>query len=146
MPTSPTPSSSSIPSSDLQESIWATTRDSLYGWTAERLVTKQTAAGVPSFLYLFDHGYPAANEKGLHAFHASEIPYVFGTADKAPPNWPKVPETPVEANLSNAMLDYWASFARDGRAERRGAAGMAGYTAPSVRTWLSKTRRCRRST
>jgi len=102
------------PSSDLQESIWATTRDSLYGWTAERLVVKHTAAGVPSWLYLFDHGYPAANEKGLHAFHASELPYVFGTANRAPPNWPKVPETPVEANLSNAMLDYWASFVRSG--------------------------------
>jgi para-nitrobenzyl esterase len=102
------------PSSDLQESIWATTRDSLYGWTAERLVVKQAAAGVPSYLYLFDHGYPAANDKGLHAFHASELPYVFGTANRAPPNWPKVPETPVEASLSNAMLDYWASFTRTG--------------------------------
>ncbi len=102
------------PSSDMQESIWATTRDSLYSWTAERLVTKQTAAGVPSYLYLFDHGYPAADEKGLHAFHASEIPYMFGTADRAPLNWPKVPETPVEASLSNAMVDYWTSFARTG--------------------------------
>ncbi len=102
------------PSSDLQESIWATTRDALYGWTAERLVSKQTAAGVPSFLYLFDHGYPAADAKGLHAFHASELPYVFGTADKAPPNWPTVPDTPLEASLANAMLDYWASFARAG--------------------------------
>ena len=102
------------PASNLQESIWATTRDSLYGWTAERLVTRQTALGVPSFLYLFDHGYPAADEKGLHAFHASELPYVFGTADRAPPNWPKVPVTDVESSLSNAMLDYWASFARTG--------------------------------
>jgi len=102
------------PASNLQESIWATTRDSLYGWTAERLVTRQTALGVPSFLYLFDHGYPAADEKGLHAFHASELPYVFGTADRAPPNWPKVPVTDVEASLSNAMLDYWTSFARTG--------------------------------
>ena len=102
------------PASNLQESIWATTRDSLYGWTAERLVTRQTALGVPAFLYLFDHGYPAADEKGLHAFHASELPYVFGTADRAPPNWPKVPVTDVEAGLSNAMLDYWASFARTG--------------------------------
>jgi len=115
------------PSSDMQESIWATTRDSLYGWTAERLAVKQTAAGVPSFLYLFDHGYPAADEKGLHAFHASELPYVFGTADKAPPNWPKVPETPVEANLSKAMLDYWASFARDGVPSATGQPAWPAY-------------------
>lgn len=102
------------PAGNLQESIWATTRDSLYGWTAERLVRKQTALGVPSYLYLFDHGYPAADEKGLHAFHAAELPYVFGTADRAPPNWPKVPATDVETALSSAMLDYWASFARTG--------------------------------
>ena len=102
------------PASNLQESIWATTRDSLYGWTAERLAIKQTAAGVPAFLYLFDHGYPAADEKGMHAFHASEIPYMFGNADRAPLNWPKVPDTPAEAGLSKAMLDYWTSFARDG--------------------------------
>ena len=102
------------PSSDLQESIWATTRDSLYGWTAERLAIKQTALGVASFLYLFDHGYPAANEKGLHAFHASEIPYMFGNADRTPVNWPRLPSTPAEAALSNAMTEYWANFARSG--------------------------------
>jgi para-nitrobenzyl esterase len=102
------------PSSNLQESIWATTRDSLYGWTAERLVVKQTAIGAPAYLYLFDHGYPAADDKGLHAFHASELPYVFGTADRAPANWPAVPATDLEKNLSNAMLGYWTSFARSG--------------------------------
>jgi len=115
------------PSRDLQESIWATTRDSLYGWTAERLMTRHTAAGVPSFLYLFDHGYPAADEKGMHAFHASELPYVFGTADKAPPNWPKVPTTAVEASLSNAMLDYWSSFARTGAPSAAGQPPWPAY-------------------
>jgi para-nitrobenzyl esterase len=102
------------PSSDMAESVLATTRDALYGWTSERLVRKQTALGVPSYLYLFDHGYPAAVAMGLHAFHASEIPYMFGTADKTPIRWPKVPATAVEMQLSEAMLGYWASFARDG--------------------------------
>jgi para-nitrobenzyl esterase len=102
------------PSSDMPESVLATVRDSLYGWTAERLVSKQTALGVPSFLYLFDHGYPAADSAGLHAFHASELPYVFGTAAHTPPLWPAVPKTPEEARLSDAMADYWASFARRG--------------------------------
>ena len=92
----------------------ATTRDALYGWTSQRLVRKQTAAGVRSFLYLFDHGYPAADSQRLHAFHASELPYVFGTADRTPARWPAVPATPDEAQLTNAMLDYWTSFARTG--------------------------------
>ena len=114
------------PSSDMAESVLATTRDALYGWTSERLVMKQTALGVPSYLYLFDHGYPAAVEMGLHAFHASEIPYMFGTADKTPIRWPKVPATPVETQLSDAMLNYWASFARSGVPRCRRPACLAG--------------------
>ena len=117
------------PSSDMAESVLATTRDALYGWTSERLVMKQTALGVPSYLYLFDHGYPAAVEMGLHAFHASEIPYVFGTADKTPIRWPKVPATPVETQLSDAMLNYWASFARSGAPTADGQPAWPAYGA-----------------
>lgn len=103
------------PSSNMQESILATTRDALYGWTAERLVRKQAALGLPSYLYFFDHGYPAADDAGLHAFHASELPYVFGTVDATPPLWPKIPVTPQETRLSDAMIGYWSSFARTGQ-------------------------------
>jgi para-nitrobenzyl esterase len=102
------------PASDMQESIWATTRDALYSWTAQRLAIKQTALGLRSFLYLFDHGYPAADSKGLHAFHASELPYMFGTRDKTPPNWPPPRQTAAEGTFSDAMLDYWSTFARTG--------------------------------
>ena len=102
------------PAADLRESILAATRDGLYGWTAERLVRKQAAAGHPSYLYLFDHGYPATKTADLHAFHASELPYMFGTPDRLGPNWPKVPDTAEERALSEAMLDYWASFAATG--------------------------------
>lgn len=109
------------PSAGMRESILANTRDALYGWTAERLVRKQTAAGQPSFLYYFDHGYPAEDAAGLHAFHASELPFMFGTYDLSAPNWPKIPATPAEAKLSDAMVDYWSSFARTGRPEAGGA-------------------------
>ncbi|HEX7849454.1 MAG TPA: carboxylesterase family protein [Sphingomonas sp.] len=102
------------PATDYKESIIATTRDGLYGWTAERMARKQTALGQRAYLYLFDHGYPAMDAAGLHAFHASELPYVFGTTGTLGPNWPKIPDTPEEHALSDAMLDYWTSFARDG--------------------------------
>ena len=102
------------PSANVHESILATTRDALYGWTAERLVKKQAALGQPSFLYLFDHGYPAADAASLHGFHASELPYVFGTPDRTPPRWPKIPATPEEETFSHAMMEYWSSFARTG--------------------------------
>lgn len=102
------------PSTNMQESVLATTRDALYGWTAMRLVRKQTAKGLPSFLYFFDHGYPAEDAAGLHGFHASELPFVFGTLDSTPPLWPKIPDTQEQRNLSEAMVEYWSSFARTG--------------------------------
>jgi para-nitrobenzyl esterase len=102
------------PAGNLAETVLLPPRDALYGWTAERLATKQTAAGAPGFLYYFDHSYPAADALNLHGFHAAEIPYVFGTMWSAPPAWPRAPDTPEEHALSDAMLGYWTSFARDG--------------------------------
>jgi para-nitrobenzyl esterase len=114
------------PASDMAESILATTRDALYGWTSERLVRSQTALGRPSFLYYFDHGYPAADTAGLHGFHASELPYMFGRLNRTPPLWPKIPDTAQETALSDVMVAYWTTFARSG------APGQAaGVTWPS---------------
>jgi para-nitrobenzyl esterase len=102
------------PATDYKQSILATTRDALYGWTAERMAAKQSAIGQNAYLYLFDHGYPAEDAANLHAFHASELPFVFGTTDRTTPHWPKIPDTAGEHALSDAMVDYWASFTRDG--------------------------------
>lgn len=131
------------PAETISESMLATTRDALYGWTSERLVAKQTALGAPSFLYYFDHGYPAADDAGFHAFHSAEIPFVFGTTTSTPPHWPAVPHTSQEQRLSNAMLSYWATFARDGVPRAQGEqkwqpydqsrAYMAFEDVPSVR-------------
>jgi para-nitrobenzyl esterase len=120
------------PSDNLKESIFATTRDALYGWTAERLVRKQAALGIPSYLYLWDHGYPAAETAGLHAFHASELPYVFDTFDGTPPLWPKNAHTPEEDALARAIGDYWTSFARTGRPTATNAPAWPAY-APDAR-------------
>jgi para-nitrobenzyl esterase len=115
------------PASNLEESILAATRDGLYSWTAVRLVRKQAALGLPSYLYLFDHGYPAADDAHLHGFHGSELPFVFGTLDGTPPLWPKVEASPHEDALSEAMLDYWTSFARTGRPTGAGAPDWPAY-------------------
>ncbi|MCS6622553.1 carboxylesterase family protein [Roseibacterium beibuensis] len=118
------------PSDSLAESVLAAPRDALYGWTAERMARRQTALGQPAFLYLFDHGYPAADEADLHAFHAAEIPYVFGNLDRTPPRWPAIPETPLEQGLSDAMMGYWASFARDGVPTAPGQPDWPAYGQP----------------
>ena len=115
------------PSTDMQESIFATARDNLYGWTAERLVRNQTAIGQPSYLYLFDHGYPAEDAAGLHAFHASELPYVFGTTDRTPALWPKIPADATEGRMTEAMTGYWSSFARTGEPRANGEPAWPRY-------------------
>ena len=115
------------PSDSLESSMLATTRDAMYGWTAERLTASQTALGYPSFFYLFDHGYPAADRAGLHAFHASEIPYMLGTLSEAVAPWPEIPDTEAERGLSRTMMEYWASFARDGRPVSSGGVAWPAY-------------------
>lgn len=115
------------PSSDMGESILAASRDALYGWTSERLVRSQTAAGHPSFLYLFDHGYPAADSAGLHAFHASELPFMFGTLERTPPRWPKIPQTAEETRLSDAMVGYWTAFVKSGHPSAPNAPDWTAY-------------------
>lgn len=105
------------PASDIEGSIFAATRDAVYGWSAQRLVAKQARVGIPSYLYFFDHAYPASEALKLGAFHAAEIPYVFGAAGtdaSLPDNWPRPPVNADERRLSGAMLSYWTSFAKQG--------------------------------
>lgn len=102
------------PPSDLEQTRLAASRDVVFGWAAERLVRNQSALGQPSFLYYFDQDYPAAAEADLTAFHASEVPFVFGTFEATPDHWPQIPETPEQRGVSDAMIDYWTSFARTG--------------------------------
>ncbi len=114
------------PLSNLAESVIATPRDAMYGWTAERLAVKQTAVGQSGYFYVFDHAYPAASALGLHGFHASEIPFMFGNLDRTPPYWPKA-EGAAERKFSNAMMDYWVSFARTGKPVAKGHPDWPAY-------------------
>lgn len=115
------------PAADVDEALLAASRDALYGWTAQRVADKQIALGQKAFLYRFDHGYPAADGAGLHAFHAAEIPYEFGTLDRLPAHWPAPPATPGEAILADAVLGYWAGFVRDGVPAAAGAPAWPAY-------------------
>ncbi|WP_135211230.1 carboxylesterase/lipase family protein [Vitreimonas flagellata] len=102
------------PPTDLEQTRLAASRDVVFGWASERLVRNQSAIGQPSFLYYFDQDYPAAAEADLTAFHASEVPFVFGTFDATPAHWPQIPDTADQRSVSDAMIDYWTSFARNG--------------------------------
>jgi para-nitrobenzyl esterase len=103
------------PGADAEQTRLASTRDVVFGWATERLARKQAAIHRPSWVYYFDHDYPAAAAADLTAFHAAEVPFVFGTFDATPPGWPAIQDVPRERLISDAMLDYWTSFASTGR-------------------------------
>jgi len=115
------------PSATIKESMLATTRDALYSWTAVRLAKRQAALGVPSYLYLFHHGYKEMDNAGFHAFHGSELPYMFGTVDRTTEFWPKIPATAEERRLTGAMVGYWTSFAKSGAPQAANAPDWPAY-------------------
>jgi len=103
------------PASDLDGSTQNAMRDGTFGWGMERLAAKQAAVGAPSYLYFFEHSYPAAKARGLGAFHAIEVPYVFGLIGKPVPDaWLAAPDTEAEKRLQDVMIGYWTNFARTG--------------------------------
>jgi len=77
------------------------------------------------------------DDAGLHAFHASELPFVFGTPARTTPLWPRIPDTVRERMLSDAMLDYWTSFAATGRPAAKKAAAWSPYASNGSYMWFS---------
>ncbi len=116
-----------LSSSAIGESMLANTRDALYGWTSTRLAIGQTAIGQRGYLYLFDHGYPAADDNGLHAFHAGGTALCVRHGRRDAAYWPKVPDTLAERRLSDAMMGYWVSFATTGDPVAKGQPAWLPY-------------------
>ncbi len=102
------------PGDDADETRLNATRDVIFTWGIERMVRQQAAIGQPSYMYYFTHSYLAADEAGVSAFHAIEIPYVFGNLDQTSAHWPAIPDTAEERALSESLIDYWTSFAHTG--------------------------------
>ncbi|MEM5516275.1 carboxylesterase family protein [Henriciella sp. AS95] len=118
------------PADDMVESMLAVNRDNVFGWSTERIVRSASEAGEPAYLYVFDYCYPAMAERDLCAFHASEVPFVFGTVgdlDSYPEQWPKPPVEEAEA-LSSVLVDYWASFAATGQPQSADGPDWAPYS------------------
>jgi len=116
------------PKADVMDSV----RDGIYGWAAENLVRQQAAVGQPAYLYFFRHSTPTERARDLAAFHASELPYIFGQVGPSAtlgPNWPRPPLTEEETQLSHAMMSYWTSFVQDGVPNASGQSIWPRYTA-----------------
>jgi para-nitrobenzyl esterase len=83
-------------------------------WSWARL---HSASGLPVYHYRYeqeppippDADYYENEPEKFHAFHGSEIPYIFGTLAKR--NWPW---READLRLSETIAGYWVRFARSG--------------------------------
>jgi para-nitrobenzyl esterase len=88
-----------------------------FGASARFTAECMDKADTPAYLYLFTAKPQDPRVQQLGTFHGLEIMYVFGNLDKV------AMEGVTEADhaLSEAMMDYWTSFARAGDPNQGGA-------------------------
>jgi para-nitrobenzyl esterase len=116
----------SFPSADL--ALGALGTDGIFDCNA-RFAEQKLAGFVPTFAYQFND--PNAPERFLPpvsfpyaSAHASEIQYLFDL----PVTVPAPALTPGQVKLSEAMVNYWTSFARDGQPGSHGGPTWGQFT------------------
>jgi para-nitrobenzyl esterase len=99
---------------DLVRAALESWRDRVFTVQMRRWARATVAHGQRAYLYLFSHHPPHPRRAELGAFHAGELPYVFGTLDAGDPREAGFAWTAVDRRLSDAMSGYWARFIRTG--------------------------------
>lgn len=111
------------PPNNLSEAVFAPLRDGIFGWASEKFAREHEKLTSNAYLYYFDHSLEWAEEKGLGAFHASEIIFMFNNIHKNvkySPNWPDFKPRRSDIDLADKMSDYWVEFARTGKPNVKG--------------------------
>lgn len=81
--------------------------DEIFGVNVRFAARQAVAAGAPAWTYFFSR-VPPSDKQTVGAFHAAEIPFVFGSHE------PILGLSDDDAALTDLMVGYWASFAADG--------------------------------
>ena len=88
-----------------------------------RLADHQSTAGMPTYLYHFDHTPPAfrlyvpdnpdlelsEGPRSAGAYHSADLAYVFGNVDKVGMDW-----LDEDRQLSRTIVRFWTNFAKSG--------------------------------
>jgi len=80
-------------------------RDLVFGWNMHTWARLTEAADTPAWLYFFTHVPQSEAGAALGAYHAAEIPYVFGNS---------VPDNATDQRVHQLLQSYWVNFARTG--------------------------------
>ena len=105
------------PAANPEKSVYDAARDALYGWATLKMAELSVVHNQATFMYFFDYVSKEAKKRGLGAFHASELPFVFNNVcdnTKYSENWPDWPTESVVGSLADLISDCWISFAESG--------------------------------
>ena len=93
---------------DLRSAIDRLRTADIMACPAQYLAQRLSNSGHAVWMYQFSRVRDGATAAAMRAYHGAELPYVFGTHDA----W--LPTSDVDRVLSQQMMRYWVSFARNG--------------------------------
>ncbi|MBI2795629.1 MAG: carboxylesterase family protein [Gemmatimonadetes bacterium] len=99
--------------------------DDVFGVTARETARSFTRAGQRVYRYYYTRVADGMTGLALGAFHASEIPFVFGVTRMSSPVWGR---TAFDSTLGVAMNGYWTRFAATGDPNGVGAVPWPAFT------------------
>ncbi|EQB16843.1 hypothetical protein L284_09110 [Novosphingobium lindaniclasticum LE124] len=104
------------PAKEGESALPALTRDCGLAMMADWTRTREKTTRFPAFAYMWTHVEPGPESARYGAFHTSEVPYAFGTLDKAPDR----PIAAVDWRLADMMQGYWVNFVKSGNPNGKG--------------------------
>ncbi len=90
--------------------------DEIFGVNIRFVARQNEAQGEDSYLYFFSR-IPPSEKQTLGAFHAAEIPFVFGSYE------PILGQSDDDKVLAELMQNYWVNFAKTGNPNGEGLPG-----------------------
>ena len=93
-------------------------RDAVFGWNMHTWAELSEEAGQPAWLYFFTHVPNDFWGEQLGAYHAAEIPFVFGN---------HLPSHPEDRAVHDLVQGYWVNFARSGNPNGDGLPAWPNY-------------------
>jgi para-nitrobenzyl esterase len=105
---------------EVRNSFLGVFRDEIFSWQM-RTWARMTPAS-KAWLYSFSRVPPRPDSAIYGAYHAAEIPYAFNNLSRSPLTVQK-----TDADLANAMSDYWVNFATTGNPNKKGMPAWTSY-------------------